>query len=391
MFDGLEIDMLSLGDADCIVVTHHAPFGPQRIPIDGGEDSDAPVVKEFLRSRNMTDLWAVVCSHLHKDHARGLIKLVQDKSITIHTGWMHDIRRHVSVDALRRASAGSSPQAEGVKQVLENTKELASAFASRNLVPQEPFAGAKIADYPLMTVLGPSLPFYERALREFTKVEVSRLTPPPGFYAAALSAIGTARPPVPGYGTLSDMLAAPARQPSYVLPHSLTAYGESLSTLAGVLKNSSVEENPTTQPFNNTSTIIGVVFNGHKLLFTADAGSDALDRVPFDWRNLRWMQVPHHGSDGNLSQTNIETFCPKFAYVSARGDSSHPDKAIVNGLIKVGAQVFSTHMQGNPGHLWFWLGTVPYRADYGPAVPLKGTAQPVFGGLDLLSRFLATR
>jgi beta-lactamase superfamily II metal-dependent hydrolase len=390
MFDGLEIDMLSLGDADCIVVTHHTDFGPQRILIDGGAESDAPVVKEFLRSRNMTNLWAAVCSHLHKDHARGLIKLVQDKSITICKGWMHDIRQHVSVDALRRASAGNSSQAEGVKQVCENTKELASAFASRGIVPEEPFAGAPIAGYPQMTVLGPSLPFYQGAVREFTKVEASRLTPPPGFYAAALSAIGTARPPVPGYqGLLSDMLAAPKPQPNYVLPHSLTAYGESLSTLTGVLKNSSVEENPTTQPFNNTSTIIGVVFNGHKLLFTADAGSDALDRIPFDWRNLMWMQVPHHGSDGNLSQTNIETFCPKFANVSARGDSSHPDKAIVNGLIKVGAQVFSTHM--NPGHLWFWLGAVPSRADYGPAVPLKGTAQPVFGGLDLLSRLLAAR
>ena len=86
--------------------------------------------------------------------------------------------------------------------------------------------------------------------------------------------------------------------------------------------------------------------------------------------------MPHHGSEGNLSQSNIERFCPKFAYVSARGDMSHPSKAIVNGLIKVGAQYYSTHQ--NPGHLCFYVGAVPARTDYGPAVLLKGTAQPVF-------------
>lgn len=390
MFNGLEIDMLSLGDADCIVVTQWTSFGPQRILIDGGSGADAPIVREFLRSRRFTEFWAVVCTHEHGDHARGLIKLVQDKSITIHNGWMHNIRKHVSADGLRRASAGSSSRAEEVKEVLELTDELTRAFASRGLTPQEPFAGSIVAGYPSMTVLGPSRPFYQQVLQKFTKVDVLRLTPPPSFYTEALSAIGGTGPST-RYRTLSDLGYLPAQEPNYgPVPTSLppSSLGGRLSLLAGVLRNSSVEENPKTQPFNDTSTIIGVIFNGEKLLLTGDAGSDALDRVPADWRNLMYMQVPHHGSDGNLSQSNIERFRPKFANISARGDMSHPDKAIVNGLIKVGAQVFSTHKQ-NPGHLWFCLGTVPARADYGPAVPLKGTAEPVFN-LDWLSRMPAT-
>jgi hypothetical protein len=44
--------------------------------------------------------------------------------------------------------------------------------------------------------------------------------------------------------------------------------------------------------------------------------------------------------------------------------------------MKVGAQVFSTHVAA-PGHLWFSMGTVPYRGEYGPAEPLKAT-----GGLN---------
>ena len=109
-------------------------------------------------------------------------------------------------------------------------------------------------------------------------------------------------------------------------------------------------------------------------MFTGDAGSEALDAVPASWKNLHWMQVPHHGSDGNLSQKNIERFCPRHAYISAVGDLNHPDRAIVNGLIKVGSQVFSTHVDG---HLCHWVGSVPARLGYNDAVPLKGNSDPL--------------
>jgi glyoxylase-like metal-dependent hydrolase (beta-lactamase superfamily II) len=154
MFNGIEVDVLSLGDADCIAVTQWHDSFPHRILIDGGSGANAELVTDFLRSRDYTDLWAVLCTHPHNDHARGLIKVVQDKSITFRHAWMHDIRRHVSPDALRRAAAADS----GVKEVVETTKELASVFASRSLTPQEPFAGTVIAGWPNITVLGPSLP-----------------------------------------------------------------------------------------------------------------------------------------------------------------------------------------------------------------------------------------
>jgi glyoxylase-like metal-dependent hydrolase (beta-lactamase superfamily II) len=183
MYSGIEVDVLSLGDADCIVVTQWAYSTqwrcsfPHRVLIDGGAGADAEYAIDFFRSRGYTNFWAAVCTHPHNDHARGLIKVVQNKSITIHKGWMHDIRKHVGADALHRASAAD----DGVREVVETTKELASAFASRNITPQEPFAGSSIAFWPGMTVLGPSLPFYRRVVEEFTKVEVlpAVAVPPP--------------------------------------------------------------------------------------------------------------------------------------------------------------------------------------------------------------------
>lgn len=143
-FNGIEIDMLSLGDADCIVVTQWFNSYPWRVLIDGGSSCNAATVKEFLRSRGQTDFWAVLCTHAHNDHACGLVKLIQDRAFTFSHGWMHDICKHIGEDALRRAAAAS----DGVKEVIETTKELASAFASRGIAPQEPFAGSIISFLP---------------------------------------------------------------------------------------------------------------------------------------------------------------------------------------------------------------------------------------------------
>jgi hypothetical protein len=284
---------------------------------------------------------------------------------------MHDIRNHVDADDLRRASSGSSSEAEGVKQVVETTKELSSAFWSRYVGPQEPFAGSIISpSWPYLVVLGPSLAFYQKVLADFTKVEE-----PYAFFSEWLIRSS-------GQGNLSALsrLAWPSSQapapyplPASVFPPSATAALGGTVPLAGLLSNSSVKENPNTQPFNNTSVILGSIFNNNRMLFTADAGAEALDCIPPEWKSLTWMQVPHHGSDGNLSQKNIERFHPKWAYISACGDSSHPSRAVVSGLIKAGGQVFSTHQSGN---LQFSLGNVPYRADYSPAVPMKGTGSP---------------
>ena len=126
MFDGLELDMLSLGDADCTIVTKWHDNRPHRFLIDGGCGGDSCTIIDFLLSRNYLEFWAAICSHAHNDHASGLAAVIRHPRIKIHNGWMHDIRRHVDADALRRAAAADA----GVNEVVETTKELARAFAS---------------------------------------------------------------------------------------------------------------------------------------------------------------------------------------------------------------------------------------------------------------------
>ena len=334
MYDGIEVDVLNIGDADCIIVTQWSSGFPHRVMIDGGCASDAEKVLNFLVQRNYTVLWAVVCSHLHNDHASGLIKVVEHRRITICHGYMHDIRKHVQPEILRRAMSSDT----GVDQVVKATEKLANAFATRGITPLEPFVGQRIAYCPDMVVLTPSERFYRDVICEFTKRDV---IPMPSLY--------------------SGMLAAG------IAPYSTT------HPLAGMLSSASVKEKPKTQPYNNTSVVLGVRHGNAKLLFTADAGCSALAHVSSDWNHLDYCGVPHHASEGNFSQTEIERFCPEFAFISAKGDDCHPSRAVVSALVKVGSKVASTHKSGD---LWYHIGNVPPRADYGPLEYLTGTGSP---------------
>jgi beta-lactamase superfamily II metal-dependent hydrolase len=362
---GLEIDMLSLGDADCSIISAWTPAGPQYVVIDGGKASDAAAVREFLRSRGITTIWAVVCTHMHGDHVGGLIKLVEDKSLTIHNGWMHDIRKHLLPSSLLRATRGYSKEADAVREVVDNTRELAAAFSKRSINLSEPFAGSVVAGYPELVVLGPSRAFYAAALQEFSSIVEPRHVPPPPFLGlGALSNYSfdtLYRPIEPATPTLVPGLLSAQPHPA--------AFG----SLHDLLGDATIKINPKTQPYNETSVILGCTLNEHRYLFTADAGANALRRVPVDWKDVTWMQVPHHGSDGNLSRDLTERFRPTYAYISACGDEDHPSRSVVSALVKVGSKVFSTQ-SGNLRHLH---GNVPHRPEYKPAEELRGTGSPI--------------
>ena len=341
-------------------------YQPHRILIDVGCTGHAGTIASFLIDRNYREFGAVICTHAHNDQASGLIKLVEDQRFIFHDGWMHNIANHVNADVLRRAAASD----EGVRKVVETTARLAAAFSNRNIPVREPFTTDCIAGWPEMFVLGPSKDFYRKQIAEFAKVNL------PSLNSAFLMA-GIQQPTKNEYPYLSlaRLGSAGSSLPNYlsVISPPLKTFPIPIPPLTGVLSNSSLKENPKTQPYNNTSVILGVRYLEHKHLLTADAGSEALAHVSSDWNHLEMCTVPHHASDGNSSQNDLERFCPKFALISAKGDLSHPSRSVVSALVKVGAKVASTHSSGN---LWYHIGNVPTRCDYGPVEYLTGTGSP---------------
>jgi beta-lactamase superfamily II metal-dependent hydrolase len=331
---GFEVDMLSLGDADSNLVTAwNGPVDPYFILIDGGKAGHAKQVRALLAKRNIRHIHSVVCTHLHDDHAGGLVQLLGDPSLSFGQVAYHDPRDYVSEtdikDALRK-SAGST-EAAVIKDSLQTVQELSLVLRRRAIPRVAPFQG-QFVDF--LQVLSPSPSFYSELVEEFGDadkiLEVSEI-----------------------YKT------APLRLTGHLMD--------------GLLESSTLDEQPVTSPVNESSMVLGVRILGSSYLFSSDAGVRALNEVAQFCRSnaqgITWMQIPHHGSRNNLNPKLIEYFHPSTAFVSAKGGDGHPSVAVVNAFKKVGTEVYSTAYP-NPLSLWRREGQVPARPDYSSAIRL---------------------
>jgi beta-lactamase superfamily II metal-dependent hydrolase len=358
VYIGLEVDMINVGDADCILVSSWNGLEVTRVLIDGGNASDFDVVRRFLRKRGISHLDAIVASHMHNDHVAGLLALAADRSVTIGHAFLHRPQDHVRMSFVKSAlktTCRDSAEAQCFDKTLQASSDLAAALDARRIPISEPFQGTRIG--PLL-VVGPSLSYYEELVQKFEDVD-------------AIRAIDQGN-----------------------LDHELENAIDEALVNKGILGEVGLLENPETTPENNSSVILATVYNGRKYLFTSDAGVPALKLATDAYKlsGCHWMQIPHHGSRRNISAELIEHFSPKSAFVSASGSAKHPRRAVVNAFKKVGAKVYSTHYP-KPESLWKHDGTVPARGGYTSATPLyekdeKADApNPVT--LDALSKFLA--
>src|SRR5690606_38940828 len=114
---------------------------------------------------------------------------------------------------------------------------------------------------------------------------------------------------------------------------------------------------------NNSSTILLLRVDGQSALFTADAGIPALTQAiellqiaGFEFSNLNFIQVPHHGSRRNVGPSILDWILGprlpidsvlKVAFVSApkNGAPKHPAKKVVNAFRRRGAPVHATQGQ----------------------------------------------
>lgn len=330
-YNGFEIDMLSLGDADSILITKWVNGSAERVLVDGGYASSTIYVREFLRARGVNHIDHVVCSHLHEDHSGGLVDLVKDRTLQFSKAWMHMPWEYEDLSEIHElAGTTSFKRAQTVEKSLRSVEQLYSELQNRGIDIEEPFEGDKIA---FLTVCGPSQSYYSELVGQFTSL--------------------------------------------YKVKESSQAIELSMQELAekeAIFKSSSrtLLENPVTPPENNSSVILGTLYEGEKYLFTADAGVEALRaaRSKYDLSGCRWMQIPHHGSWRNVNVESIEYFSPSIAFVSAEGNKKHPRRAVVNAFKNVDAVVYSTHYPGSGGNKWEYVGNVPQRPEYSFAIPL---------------------
>ncbi len=347
MYDGIEIDMLSLGNADCILVSFYNGASVHRVLIDGGNKGDAPTIRAFLRGLNITKIDDILSTHLHDDHSGGLIDILADNTLTFGKFWCHVPHWHVenkNMDKVWAAlkSAGTSDEATNIRKSLETVATLYNIAKDRGIPHEEPFKGKLIGN---LVVCSPAEEFYNGLAVEMTDVEKIRAED-----------------------------AAQVRYDEQTTLEEIIYKGIFGDALAG----SSLLSDPHTPPENESSAVTAAAQGGKTFLFTADAGTCALSNALRDYQiaGLHWMQIPHHGSRRNLTESLIETFAPNVAFVSAVGNDKHPRKAVVNAFKKLGASVYSTHYPA-PGHLKYAVGQVPPRTGYDPATPLFEDKKPL--------------
>lgn len=110
------------------------------------------------------------------------------------------------------------------------------------------------------------------------------------------------------------------------------------------------DDEDTTSAENNTSVVMLLEVDGHKLLFTGDAGKTALlnaityaDGLQIPLTGMRFLDVPHHGSKRNINSKILKRMNAGTAYISASKDSDkHPAKKVTNALKKYNMEVYVT-------------------------------------------------
>ncbi len=325
-WDGFEIDMLAVGDADALLLTEWSSGRPQRVLVDGGNPRDASTVVEFLRYRGIDFIDHVVNTHLDADHIGGLIRVVSDGTVKFGQAWMHIPERHLDKDELlEELGAKQNKYARLLTASLNQSSTLHDTLSELGIVIQEPFEGTRIG---FLTVCGPSEDYYESLLPDFRALDV---------YLTKIAALKEQeqRTKTAGHGAEGRLL-----------------------------------KNPATSAENSSSCILATKQQGLLHVLTSDAGTEALNHATkaYDLRNPNWMQLPHHGSRHNLNLELIKYFSPKVAWVSAAGNDDHPDRAVIHAFQECGTEVYGT-CNPSKAALWRSWGRTPERSGYGPATP----------------------
>jgi beta-lactamase superfamily II metal-dependent hydrolase len=352
---GYEIDFLPVGQessgGDAIALRYGNLYGTRDeqtvIVIDGGYAEDGEALVGHINKHygtNRVDI--VVSTHPDQDHISGL-KVVLEKMV-VGQLWMHQPWLHSPTVADIKASAFNTVKITNKLQAaLKGADELASVAVQYGVPIIEPFAEWKTAD-GVFRILGPSPIYYEELLGEMIEASQRKV------------------------------------QATNLLAELFKAQGVSNATklVAETLYEETLLDAGETTPRNNSSAVCLLTVDERQNLFTGDAGIPALEKVVDVLENegytpgqLRFIQVPHHGSKRNVGPSVLDRLLgPKgqaerslTAFVSVprkNPEGKHPAKKVLNAFHRRGYNVHETK-----GSKKWYYHLAPDRSEYSPSTP----------------------
>jgi beta-lactamase superfamily II metal-dependent hydrolase len=344
-----EIDFMAVGEGqrsgDAIALRFgnlNGSRGEQTICIiDGGtKESGEALVDHINQYYGTNSVNFVFNSHPDSDHASGLTVVLEKMdcgTLVMHRPWEHSNDIHHLFDDGRVTPKSLAGRME---RNLTAAHDLEKIALDMSIQIVEPFQGTK-NDAGTIRVLGPSIDYYHSLLCNFRDM-----------------------PELGAESTFTEFFKS-------LMDRAISWVDETLEveTLTDPQVDSVSAE-------NNSSCIILFTIDDHKLLFTGDAGSDALilasdyaQSMGIALDDLYFLQVPHHGSKRNVGPTVLNRIKATTAFISAgkEAEPKHPSKRVTNALIRRGATICVTAGKGllkrSPEH--------PMRAGWSaaPVVP----------------------
>ena len=333
---GYEIDFLEVGEnsksGDAIALRFGNFDGTREeqkvVIIDGGYKVSGENLVNLVKNHYETDyVDLVVLTHPDADHASGL-KVVLDElnvgELWMHKPWEHNIGK---ASLFKDGRVTDNSIGERLKKSLDTAYSLYELAIEKDIRVQEPFAGLGAFNNNLQ-VIGPAYEYYNELLLDFTKMpEKAAITSESSFF-------------------LNPITTVAKKALSWVTDH------WSIDSI--------VDEGDETSAQNNSSVILQLTVDGKRLLFTGDAGRQALtyaadclgDRSSL--LPLQMMQIPHHGSFRNIGPTVLDQLVgpkvaigtpPHFAAIvscAPEGEPKHPSRKVTNAFKRRGADVAKT-------------------------------------------------
>lgn len=303
---GYEVDLLSVsGAGSALSVRWGTPNNYKVLVYDGGATEAGERLVAHIRSQYMSSrVDYVVSSHPDHDHAAGLAVVL--RRLDVGELWMHRPWTH-----------SNHP-----RERLRPTYRLEELAAARNVPVREPFEGARIGPF---TVLSPHEQHYAQAL-------------------------------LPAFGKL------PRRAGDAGAPDPAAFFRTMDEWASGPWRFEALPNDALTSAKNDSSAVLYGDFEGHGVLLTGSAGIAALTaaarcaegmgiHLP---SSLRMLQVPHFGHRNHLStqvldrivgvrQSREECRYTKTAFVSVPAAAPQgAERVVADALARRGMKTFAT-------------------------------------------------
>jgi beta-lactamase superfamily II metal-dependent hydrolase len=328
-----EIDFLPVGNGersgDAICIRWQENNDKYKVMVvDGGiKESGEQIVEHIKQYYNTNVVDYVVNTHPDQDHASGLnvvLKQLEVRELWIHRPWEYT---QEIIDYFKDKRITEESLRKRLQNSFSYVYPLEELAIEKRIPIKEPYQGAKIG---IFEVLSPSKEWYLHEL-------------------------------------IPDFNKTPDKKES-VLQEGFEKVAEKvLNWIEETFDKETLNTDGTTSADNESSVILYANIDDRGILLTGDAGIRALNKAyeykPTISHNLKFIQIPHHGSRNNVNPDILDKLLGKkgqktqnkTAFVSvSKNSKTHPRQSVINAFIRRGCKVIATkdstkrHYKGMP-------------------------------------------